>query len=933
MNAQPAVHPADQTLHAYGLGQLDDSSSESVSKHLESCPDCRRRVAEVSSDSFLGRLRDAKPQPDSFRPAVSSTDGLSMLDAGAAPAAPPPASTLPPELADRSDYEILRELGRGGMGVVYLARNTLMGRLEVLKVVSGHLINRRGVLDRFQGEIRNAARLHHPNIVTAYSAFRLGESLVLAMEYVEGLDLTRMLKARGPLLVANACSYVHQAALGLQHAHEHGMVHRDIKPSNLMLTRQGNRAVVKVLDFGLAKVQSEGAVDGGLTHEGQMLGTPDYIAPEQISNARRADIRADIYSLGCTIYYLLTGKPPFRGDSLYDILQAHHSMDATPLNLLRPEVPVEVAAIVAKMMAKEPARRFQEPKEVAQALKHFFKSGTVAPVGAQPEVSQMGREAARQPTVREPSASIQPAGKRTSKPGAPGDTAQQAPGSGSIGESLVETREPRPSPAVAKPSRRRPVWMWPAVAASILLLGFVAAWAAGVFKVKTANGVIVVENVPADAVVEVDGGKVTITPKEGQPVRIEQPPGKYFVRVKRGGDELLGESVTIASGEQLKLHVRLERSTALGAAERATADIPPSPTAPASKTRLESGAVADGTRKGQAGAVPFDRKNFSFVDASPLEWHLEGDELVLNIPGGYRGPHPFPMVLFGDISWTDYDFTVTAKPVSARYGFAVVFRSRSPASRYEYVVQGTKSKECIVRAFRLGKEIDEGLVELRLSPNQWYTARVKVRGRRIQCFLSDGVDEVKLLDLEDDNSPNGQVGLKTLCGLDGTEWRFKNIKVTAPDGTVLWEGPPAIDSPLSEFAPGFWTNAVGEGGLAIVNGHFGRPRALRTCPNGGNPCILRAEVDIPAGKKTSLILDVSHHPGGGWQLVVRANTQGLLDEVIGPNTTENGWKHISIDLSGFAGRKVQLELLNQLSDLQNCWAYWGRIAIVSHQRG
>src|SRR4029077_18457415 len=168
-------------------------------------------------------------------------------------------------------------------------------------------------------------------------------------------------------------SYIHQAALGLQHAHDRGMVHRDIKPSNLMLSREGNRAAIKVLDFGLAKLKSEGAVDGGMTHEGQMLGTPDYIAPEQISDARKADIRADIYSLGCTLYYLLTGKPPFQGDSLYDLLQAHHSMDATPLNLVRPEVPVELAALVAKMMAKELGRRFQEPREVAQALSPFFK--------------------------------------------------------------------------------------------------------------------------------------------------------------------------------------------------------------------------------------------------------------------------------------------------------------------------------------------------------------------------------------------------------------------------------------------------------------------------------------------------------------------------------------------------------------------------------
>ena len=244
-------------------------------------------------------------------------------------------------------------------------------------------------------EIRNVARLRHPNVVNAYSVLRVGESLVLAMEHVEGLDLAKMVQARGPLPVAQACSYVHQAALGLQHAHERGMVHRDIKPSNLMLTRQGDRALIKVLDLGLAKVQSEGAVDGGLTHEGQMLGTPDYIAPEQIIDARQADTRADIYSLGCTLYYLLTGGPPFHGTSVYDILQAHHSMDAKPLNLARPEVPVELAALAAKMMAKEPKRRFQEPKEVAYALTQFFKKGNPAFQSAETEVSHGGQLCSR----------------------------------------------------------------------------------------------------------------------------------------------------------------------------------------------------------------------------------------------------------------------------------------------------------------------------------------------------------------------------------------------------------------------------------------------------------------------------------------------------------------------------------------------------------
>ncbi len=296
---------------------------------------------------------------------------------------------LPPGLADHPDYEILRELGRGGMGVVYLAKNKLMGRLEVLKVVGGHLANKPAVLDRFIREIQSAARLQHKNIVSAYSALRVGESIILAMEYVEGEDLAKVVKSGGQLPVANACYYIYQAALGLQHAHERGMVHRDIKPANLILASDGKKKVVKVLDFGLAKVTSEGEADSGLTSEGQMLGTPDYISPEQIRDAQKADIRADIYSLGCTFYYLLTGGPPFRASKLWDLYQAHFSMDADPLNRVRPEVSSELAALVAKMLAKDPDLRFQTPGDVAQSLTRFFKPGTATGSGSNHEIRQV----------------------------------------------------------------------------------------------------------------------------------------------------------------------------------------------------------------------------------------------------------------------------------------------------------------------------------------------------------------------------------------------------------------------------------------------------------------------------------------------------------------------------------------------------------------
>ena len=370
-----AVHPSDQTLSAYGLGKLDDASAESVSKHLEIVLYCQRRVAELSSDEFLGRLQNAQVKSDK-----SAADwppfGVSSTEGARGPVVPPPpVDTLPPELVDHPDYEIVRELGRGGMGVVYLARNKLMGRLEVLKVVGGHLVERPGVRDRFLREVQSAAKLQHKNIVAAYSAMRLGESIVLAMEYIDGEDLAKMVKSRGPLPVVHACYFIYQAALGLQHAHERGMVHRDIKPANLIFAREGKKGVVKVLDFGLAKVTSEGQADSGLTREGQMLGTPDYIAPEQIRDAQSADIRADIYSLGCTFYYLLTGGPPFRGDHLWDLYQAHFSMEAGSAEPRPPRGPGRAGRRGGQDDGEGAGPAVSDPRRGGPGADSFFQDG------------------------------------------------------------------------------------------------------------------------------------------------------------------------------------------------------------------------------------------------------------------------------------------------------------------------------------------------------------------------------------------------------------------------------------------------------------------------------------------------------------------------------------------------------------------------------
>jgi len=216
---------------------------------------------------------------------------------------------------------------------------------------------------------------------------------LLAMEYIEGRSLAEVLAKKGPLPVAHACHYVRQAALGLQHAFEQGMVHRDLKPQNLMLTSKGE---IKILDFGLAKLASEQARPGGdLTRDNVVMGTPEYMAPEQAVNTKAADIRADIYALGCTLFCLLTGRPPFVGDNSLAIIVAQAQEVPPPIESLRPEVPEPLATLVGRMLAKDPAARPQTPKEVAVALAPFSKPANPTIPGVAIQSSSSTRVPAR----------------------------------------------------------------------------------------------------------------------------------------------------------------------------------------------------------------------------------------------------------------------------------------------------------------------------------------------------------------------------------------------------------------------------------------------------------------------------------------------------------------------------------------------------------
>jgi len=271
------------------------------------------------------------------------------------------------------DYVIERLLGAGGMGEVYLAEHMLMGRRAAIKVLPGQRSEAPERLRRFLTEIRAQGRLGtHPNLAVAYDAGEHEGRVYLALEYVPGTDLQTKVAQSGSLPSDVALDCIRQTAAALAFAHKHGIVHRDIKPSNLMLTPQGQ---VKLLDLGLAQLAASEsqATDATRTQAGLLLGTPDYIAPEQAQDASRADARSDLYSLGCTWYYLLTGRPPFAGNSAIEKLRAH-ALEPPPCLLdSRPEVPPATAAMLEMLLAKRPEDRYQSADELSDDLGHAAK--------------------------------------------------------------------------------------------------------------------------------------------------------------------------------------------------------------------------------------------------------------------------------------------------------------------------------------------------------------------------------------------------------------------------------------------------------------------------------------------------------------------------------------------------------------------------------
>jgi hypothetical protein len=332
-------------------------------------------------------------------------------------------------------YEVIKHIATGGMGEVYQALDVELNRVVALKVLPARLSENAGSVERFRREARNAAQLSHKNIVTLYDWGQDGGTWFLALEFVDGIDLNTHINARGHLDPQEAWLITVQASRALDHAFQRGITHRDVKPSNFLLARQGRKMRVKLTDLGVARaVRDE---DYRVTRAGTTVGTLDYLAPEQARDSALADVRSDIYSLGCTLYHMLAGQPPFPDGGLGERLFKHLQVEPTDVRQFNPDVPDGLWAVLRRMLAKRPDDRYQTPAELLDALLRLGAGAdggpATAPQTPSPEDSEPGVAAMPTPTPESP-----PAARRRVSLGEP-----QPPADPYEGEVLGVTAEQR----------------------------------------------------------------------------------------------------------------------------------------------------------------------------------------------------------------------------------------------------------------------------------------------------------------------------------------------------------------------------------------------------------------------------------------------------------------------------------------------------------
>lgn len=519
-----------------------NQASDKLASHLAELEERFERTAEKASDNTdsqlmaefddLARSLRQGPQRGEFEDESGCTRATRLVQelgqdpqaVASALAAGDAQADDPADLGTLGQYELLAKVGEGGMGAVYLARHTRLDKIVAVKVLPPDRMRDADAVARFDREMRAVGKLEHPNIVRAMDAGEVDGTHFLAMEYVKGIDLSQLSKKLGPLPIAEACEMIRQAALGLDEAFEHRMVHRDIKPGNLILAAQGRKPpIVKILDMGLAMLagRNDIRVTEGLTNTGTVMGTLDYMAPEQVNDSKYVDIRADIYSLGASLFRLLTGQAVYSAyPTPLQKMAALATVPAPPIRTLRAEVPAELEEVVRRLLEHRPEGRYQTPEEVALALAPFSKGANL---------KQLLEDAAAL------DAPVSDQFESPTTPDAEGVEDTEVSSTKDPKESPVPTPEavPVPLPVVATDGNE----MSPRLAAALGAgaLGIVALVAAVLFFFQTPQGVLRVEINDPEIEVRVKGTDVIIDGADKEEIRLAV--GEQNLLVKRGDFE------------------------------------------------------------------------------------------------------------------------------------------------------------------------------------------------------------------------------------------------------------------------------------------------------------------------------------------------------------------------------------------------------------